>query len=157
MIIQIPTEIWMIIFTFMDTDTFNAFITYLYCENRCFTESLYRMVCLASISHNKECMMMSFLVKNPDRYRNIDNYIQYKIKFISDSNQSKIDKRKSHPVLFREKNSFKSFIVKHKHEFFKNDENDRNFRLFMNLTRYRFTRKPIIMIISLLTILLIFQ
>lgn len=138
MIIKFPLEIWMIIFTFIDTDTFNAIITYLYCEDRDFTESLYKMVCMASISHNKQCMMMSFLVKKIDTYRTVDKYIHYKMEFICDSNNNKNDKRKSHPVLFREKNSFKSYIVKHKDDFFKNDEKDRNFRLFMNLTRYRF-------------------
>jgi hypothetical protein len=132
-ILLLPSELWLMVIQYLDTNTFKSLMTYLYEENTLFTQSLYKMICIDYTTKHKQIMLMSSLIRNIKSYRTMSKYINFKVDF---TNKMK-NTNKSYNELFIEKHTYKSYIIKHKERYFQNDNDDKDISMFLNLTRYR--------------------
>lgn len=85
MFVAIPLECWIEVCKFIDSwDTFKNLMKAIYCENKEFAISLYKIISWDIIKYFKRIKLINNLIDNPMNFiNNRENYLNFKDKYIN--------------------------------------------------------------------------
>lgn len=127
----LPSELWLLIFQYTDTETFTNIVNYLYLKNKRFAFSLYGMVCKDAIKYNKKIILMNKIIFNPGQFRKMEPYMEFKYMF-NNEDCLKARRRSNFSDIKKDFISYKKFITENYHLCF---DSQRDEKLFTNLTK----------------------
>lgn len=135
--VALPLELWLHIFRFTDTSTFNAILDYLYQEDIIFAKVLHGIVCRDIVKKNRKLILINRLIHNPSFYRKNTTYLKFRLDYTKEDNILKFPYNKMLQTMNeqnKQADSYKHFMISNKDLCF---ENEKDYNLFIHQTKTR--------------------
>lgn len=124
---MLAVELWLEVLKYTDTSTLNKIINIINEIEVGLGELVYTLVCKKIVNKNKNIRMMNELIMRPLVYRKKREYLMFKMEFLNE------ERIKGYSEYKMNEKSYRYYIYNNKEECF--GGNDRNYKLFMNLTK----------------------